>query len=117
MLTTVDKYVIFILPTTVGNRKEKIHLSSLEMINILSKQWANINDIKNLASCGRDNAIRIRNEISSQIKQQGKNLPISKQKLVPMMSVISYLDLNLEHIYLMAQKEKNLNYSKQKIKL
>ncbi len=84
-------------------------MSSVELISILSKQWANVNDIKKIASCGRDNAIHIRNVIIEDIKNKGKNLPIAKEKIVPMESVINYLNINVEHIYSMAEKQKKLN--------
>ena len=83
-------------------------MTSLEMINILSKQWANANDIKTIASCGRDKAILIRNNIFDDIRKNGINLPTAKQKLVPMKNVIDYFNINIEHIYSMAKKEKNL---------
>jgi len=84
-------------------------MSSIEMMSILSKQWATASDIQLIANCGRDKAIVIRNNIISNIKKEGKNLPIAKKKIVPMEKVIEYLSLNIEHIYSMAKKEKNFN--------
>lgn len=84
-------------------------MSSIEMMSILSKQWATASDIQQIANCGRDNAIIIRNNIISKIKKEGKNLPIAKKKIVPMESVIEYLSLNIDYIYSMAQKEKKFN--------
>lgn len=81
-------------------------MSNTELFKVLSKQWANVNDIKIIASCGRDKASEIRNKIILDIKKDGKNLPITREKLVPMTKVIEFFNLNLEHIYLMAQKEK-----------
>jgi hypothetical protein len=83
-------------------------MSSLEMISILSKQWANVNDIKIIASCGRDKASLIRDDIINSILASGQKLPISKSKLVPMENVINYLNINIDYIYSMAKKEKNL---------
>ena len=57
-------------------------MSSSEILKIISKQWANVNDIKNLASCGRDTASKIRNNIIMDIKKNGKYLPITKEKIV-----------------------------------
>lgn len=84
-------------------------MSSIELMNIFSKQWANVNDIKKIASCGRDNAILIRNNIIKDIENKGYKLPISKEKLVPMEYVINYLNINVDYIYSMAKKEKNIN--------
>lgn len=80
-------------------------MSNIELISILSKQWASTSDIQKIASCGRDNAIIIRNKITQEIINNGKNLPTTKKKVVPMECVINYLNLNLEHICFMAEKE------------
>lgn len=79
-----------------------------EMFTLLSKPWASVTDIKYIASCGRDEATNIRNTITEQIKQNGKHLPTSKEKIVPMECVIKYLGLDIEHITEMAQKEKKV---------
>lgn len=79
-----------------------------QLFSILSKPWANVNDIKVIACCDRDNATRIRNEIILEIKKSGKYLPISKSKIVPMEYVIKYLNLDIEYIALMAKKEQQL---------
>lgn len=80
-------------------------MSYKELFKIISKPWANVNDIKKIASCGRDKAAEIRNKIILNIKQEGKNLPVAREKLVPMTKVIEFYNLNIDYIYLMAQKE------------
>ena len=79
-----------------------------ELFNMLSNPWASVNDIKDIASCGRDKATLIRNFISKEIKESGKHLPTSKEKIVPMEYVIQYLGLDIDHITEMAQKEKKV---------
>ena len=79
-----------------------------EMFDVLSKPWASVNDIKFIASCGRDEATNIRNWISKEIKESGKHLPTSKEKIIPMEYVVKYLGLDIEHITEMAQKEKKV---------
>ena len=83
-------------------------MTCLEMTGILSKQWANVNDIKKIACCGRDNASFIRDSIYNEIIKNGMNLPISREKIVPMNNVIKYLNIDIDYIYSMAEKEKNL---------
>lgn len=83
-------------------------MSYLELFNVLSKQWANVNDIKLIGSCGRDEATKVRNSITNKILKNGYNLPISKSKFVPMEYVIDYFNLNVEHIYNMAEKEQKM---------
>lgn len=83
-------------------------MTYVELFNMLSKPWASVNDIKFIASCGRDEATHIRNNITLEIKESGKHLPTSKEKIVPMEYVIKYLGLDIEHITEMAQKEKKI---------
>lgn len=81
-------------------------MSHLELFKILNKQWANVNDIKKIGSCGRDKASLIRDQISKKIIDSGYNLPITKEKIVPMIDVINYFNLDINYIYKMAQQEK-----------
>ena len=83
-------------------------MSSIELLRILSKQWADVNDIKQIASCGRDNASQIRDIIVEDITKSGKKLPNCKSKLVPMTSVIDYFNIDINHIVSMAENEKLL---------
>lgn len=83
-------------------------MNSLGIISILSKQWANVNDIKTIACCGRDTATNIREDIRNNIIKKGMHLPDTKTKFVPMKSVIEYFNIDLEYIYKMAEQEKKL---------
>ncbi|MGE5455960.1 MAG: hypothetical protein ACM3O4_02475 [Ignavibacteriales bacterium] len=81
-------------------------MTNTELFNLMSKPWANVTDIKMIASCGRDNAIVIRNTIRNDIIKSGKKLPIAKEIIVPMKCVIEYLDFNIDYIAEMARNEK-----------
>ena len=81
-------------------------MNCVALFNLISKQWANVKDIMLIASCGRDKASEIRDSITNEIVRSGKHLPTTKEKIVPMTSVIEYLNLDIEHIASMAQKEK-----------
>lgn len=83
-------------------------MSYLQIFDILSKPWANVNDIKIVGSCGRDKATRIRDNISNDILKNGKSIPCSKTKVVPMKSVIDYFNLDVDYVFSMAEKEKLL---------
>ena len=50
-------------------------MSYLELFHLISKPWASINEIRLIANCGRDSAIKIRNNIENTIKKEGKLLP------------------------------------------
>jgi len=80
-----------------------------ELFEILSKQWANVNDIKQLCGNGRDKARQIRTEIELGLEKNGKKLLVGKEKKVPMSKVIDYLDMDIEYIAKMAMLEKKIN--------
>ena len=80
-----------------------------ELFAIISKQWANVNDIKQLCGNGRDKARQIRNEIELNIKNSGKKLLCGKEKKVPMSKVIDYLNMDIDYIAKMAMLEKKIN--------
>ena len=80
-----------------------------ELFAIVSKQWANVNDIKQLCGNGRDKARQIRNEIEHDIVTSGKKLLAGKEKKVPMSKVIDYLNLDIDYIVNMAMLEKEIN--------
>lgn len=83
-------------------------MSYLELFKIISRPWASIKEIRLIANCGRDSAIKIRNDIENVITSEGKILPTGKTIMVPMKYVIEYLGLDLRHITDMANYELNL---------
>ena len=83
-------------------------MSYLELFKTISKPWASVNEIKLIANCGRDSAIKIRNDIQENIISQGKFLPSAKTIVVPMKYVIDYLGLDLSFIKDMAIYESNI---------
>ena len=80
-----------------------------ELFVLVSKQWANVNDIKQLCGNGRDKARQIRNEIEFEITKSGKKLLNGKEKKVPMSKVIDYLNMDIDYIAKMAMLEKEIN--------
>ncbi len=84
-------------------------MSYLELCKMILKPWSSIKEISQIANCGRDSAIKIRNEIEKQINNEGKKLPTGKTIVVPTKKVIEFLGLDLEYIINMANYEKNFN--------
>lgn len=84
-------------------------MSNKELFILISKPWANVNDIKKIASCGRDNATMIRDTIRNNILKSGKRLPNARYIIVPMKDVVEYLDLNIDYIASMAKNEQLIN--------
>ena len=88
-------------------------MSCSEMLTILSNPWANLGLIKKVANnCGKDSARHIRDSIIKQIRKDNKDIPYSKNIVVPTKMVIEYLGLDIEFIKEMALKEQELEYMK-----
>ena len=69
-------------------------LTAKETLEIISKQWATVNDIRLLASVGNNKALKIKNEIQENIKKAGFT-PTSK---IPMDMLVDYLGINVEYL-------------------
>ncbi len=75
--------------------KSKTIIQADEMLEILNKQWATIQDIMKIGALGRNKARNIKNEIERNIIAQGLKLP---NNLVPMEKVIEYFKINLDFL-------------------
>lgn len=75
--------------------KSKTIIQADEMLKILNKQWATIQDIMKIGALGRNKARNIKNEIERNIIAQGLKLP---NNLVPMEKVIEYFKINLDFL-------------------
>ena len=88
-------------------------MSCSEMLIKLSNPWANLELIKELANnCGKDSAKKIRDSIIKQIRDENKDVPYSKNIVVPTKRVIEYLDIDVEFLKEMALKEQEIEYVK-----
>ena len=70
-------------------------LTPKEILNILNKQYLNVVDIKKIASVNIENARKIREEITGNLKADNYFVP---DKLIPSESLIKYLNLNLNYL-------------------
>ena len=75
--------------------KSKTIIQADEMLDILNKQWATVQDIMIIGVVGRNKARNIKNEIEISIKDQGLKLP---NNLVPMEKVIEYFKINVDFL-------------------
>ena len=75
--------------------KSKTIIQANEMLEILNKQWATIQDIMKIGALGRNKARNIKNEIERNIIDQGLKLP---NNLVPMEKVIEYFKIDLDFL-------------------
>ena len=70
-----------------------------ETLELISKQWCDLSDLIKLTQVGRNNALKIRNEIKNHLINQGYALP---NRLLPMNEVVSYLKINISYLQKMA---------------
>ena len=75
-----------------------------EMADIASKVWINSNDIMKICNCGKNTAIRIRQDIEESITKSGKLVPKSMVKFVPTKLVLDYIGLDENYIFEMASR-------------
>lgn len=83
-------------------------MTYMELYKIICEPWISVSDIRKIARCSRDSAIKIRNLIEQQIINSGKALPQCKTKYVPTRLVLDYLSLDINYIVEMAIQEKKV---------
>lgn len=76
-------------------------MNAKETLNLISKQWCNLNDLMKLTGLGKNNAIKLKNEIRIDLESKGYLLP---NKLLPMNEVVSYLKINISYLQKMAKE-------------
>lgn len=74
-----------------------------EQLNAMANQWADNKAICVIGGIGINKAIKIRQEIEQQIKNDGYNLP--KQALVPMKYVIDYFQIDINYLKKLSKLE------------
>jgi len=70
-------------------------LTANETLELISKQWCDLNDLMKLGQFGRNSALKIRKEIKEKLTKQGYKLP---NHLIPMKEVVDYLDININYL-------------------
>lgn len=76
-------------------------MNARETLNLISKQWCDLNDLRKLTWLGKNNAIKLKNEIRIDLENKGYLLP---NKLLPMNEVVSYLKINISYLQKMAKE-------------
>ena len=79
-------------------------MTAQETLNLISKQWCNIEDLMKLGELGRNSALRIKKEIKEKLIKQGYKIP---NHVVPMKEVVDYLDININYLESRVQRENN----------
>ena len=76
-------------------------MNARETLNLISKQWCDLNDLRKLTGLEKNNAIKLKNEIRIDLENKGYLLP---NKLLPMNEVVSYLKINISYLQKMAKE-------------
>lgn len=77
-------------------------MSANETLELLSKQWCNLQDLMKLTNVGRNSALKIRKEIKTELEGKGYTLP---PNLIPMCEVVYKLKINISYLQKMARLE------------
>lgn len=75
-------------------------MNAKETLELISKQWCTINDLMKLTGLGKNNALKLKNDIKINIENKGYVLPA---KLLPMNEVVEYLKINVNYLQKMAK--------------
>ena len=75
-----------------------------EMAELVSKVWINSDGIMQLCNCGKNTAIKIRQDVEREIIDSGKLIPPSMTKYVPTQLVLERVGLDANYILEMAAR-------------
>jgi len=70
-------------------------MNAHDMLEILSKQWCNTEDLKKLTGLGKNNISKLKTKIRKELLSKGYKLPT---KLLPMNEVVNYLKIDIEYL-------------------
>lgn len=82
-------------------RKRGDVMSANETLELISKQWCNLNDLMLLGEFGRNTALKVKKEIKDKLTKQGYRIP---KHVIPMKEVVDYLDINISYLESRAKK-------------
>ena len=83
-----------------------IKLTAKETLEMINKQWNDVNDIRQLAQCSKKKAYEIKKEIVQKLEEKGYMLP---SYLVPTVNVVEYLKIDLKFLEARALCEDKIN--------
>ncbi len=79
-------------------------MTAKETLELISKQWCDLKDLQKLTGLGKNNALKLKNEIKLDLNNKGYLLP---NKLLPMNEVVNYLKINISYLQKMAKGTMN----------
>lgn len=76
-------------------------MTAKETLDLISKQWCDLNDLRKLTGLGKNSASKLKNEIRINLLNKGYQLP---SKLLPMNEVVNYLKININYLQKMSKE-------------
>ena len=70
-------------------------MTANETLELISKQWCNLDDLMLLGEFGRNTALKIKKEIKDKLTKQRYIIP---KHVIPMKEVVDYLDINIYYL-------------------
>mgnify|MGYP004528265493 FL=1 len=76
-------------------------MTAKETLDLISKQWCDLNDLRKLTGLGKNSASKLKSEIRISLLNKGYQLP---SKLLPMNEVVNYLKININYLQKMSKE-------------
>lgn len=76
-------------------------MTAKETLDLISKQWCDLNDLRKLTGLGKNSASKLKNKIRINLLNKGYQLP---SKLLPMNEVVNYLKININYLQRMSKE-------------
>ncbi len=70
-------------------------MTAEQTLNLIAKQWCNLQDLMKLGEIGRNSALKIKREIKDNLLNKGYKIP---NQLLPMKEVVKYLDIDVNYL-------------------
>ncbi len=70
-------------------------MSAKETLELISKQWCNLDDLMKLSGLGINNAFKLKKKIKNLCEEKGYLLP---KGLLPMCEVVAFLNINIDYL-------------------
>lgn len=76
-------------------------MTAKETLDLISKQWCDLNDLRKLTGLGKNSASKLKSELRISLLNKGYQLP---SKLLPMNEVVNYLKININYLQKMSKE-------------
>ena len=77
-------------------------MTAKETLELISKQWCDLDDLIKLTGMGKSNALKLKREIKGELVNQGYLLPTNA---LPMDEVVRKLKINISYLQKMTKEK------------